>query len=51
MEAHHEIADKECNPLMVSAQGAVAVDVRARVEVPPSHAPEPSLRAAGWPSV
>ena len=33
MEAHHEIADLECNSIVVSPEGAVAIDVRARVEV------------------
>ncbi len=44
VEAHHEIAEIECNPLIVSPDGAVAVDVRARVEVVAARAPEPSLR-------
>lgn len=47
VEAHHEVAELECNPLIVSPEGAVAVDVRARVEIPPAHASEPSLRPAG----
>jgi hypothetical protein len=47
MEAHHEIAELGCNPLVVSPKGAIAVDVRARVQVPPAHAPEPSLRPPG----
>jgi acetate---CoA ligase (ADP-forming) len=46
MEAHHEIAELECNPLVVSPEGAVAVDVRARVEIARLPAPQPSLRAA-----
>jgi acetate---CoA ligase (ADP-forming) len=46
MDAHHEIAELECNPLIASPAGAVAVDVRARVEVAAMHAPEPSLRPA-----
>jgi acetate---CoA ligase (ADP-forming) len=46
-EAHPEIAQLECNPLVVSPGGAVAVDVRARVEIPSTHSPEPSLRRAG----
>jgi succinyl-CoA synthetase beta subunit len=45
MEAHHEVAELECNPLVVSAHGALAVDVRARVEVAVQPAPEPSLRS------
>jgi acetate---CoA ligase (ADP-forming) len=47
MEAHPEVAELECNPLVVSPGGAVAVDVRARVAIARTHAPEPSLRAAG----
>jgi len=47
MEAHHEIAELECNPLIVSPDGAVAVDARARVEIVSEHAPEPSLPPAG----
>ncbi len=46
VEAHHEIAEIECNPLIVSAEGAVAVDARARVEVARARAPEPSLPPA-----
>jgi acetate---CoA ligase (ADP-forming) len=46
MEAHPEVAELECNPLVVSPGGAVAVDVRARVEIARTPAPEPSLRAA-----
>ncbi len=46
-EAHPEIAELECNPLVVSHRGAVAVDVRARVEIPSPHSPEPSLRPPG----
>jgi hypothetical protein len=46
MEAHPEVAELECNPLVVSPGGAIAVDVQARVEVTPLRAPEPSLRAS-----
>ena len=34
VEAHHEIAEMECNPLIVSPAGVMAVDVRVRVEQP-----------------
>jgi len=44
---HHEIAELECNPLVVSPEGAIAVDVRARVELVSPEAPEPSLRRTG----
>ena len=47
MEAHHEIAEIECNPLLVSADGVVAVDVRARVARVAAPAQTPSLRRAG----
>ena len=42
-EAHHEVAEVECNPLVVSTDGAVAVDARVRIEPPPPRRPEPSL--------
>jgi acetate---CoA ligase (ADP-forming) len=42
-EAHHEIIEIECNPLVVSAEGALAVDARVRVEAAPPAPPEPSL--------
>jgi acyl-CoA synthetase (NDP forming) len=42
-EAHHEVAEFECNPLVVSAEGAVAIDARVRVEPAPPRRPEPSL--------
>jgi acetate---CoA ligase (ADP-forming) len=42
-EAHHEVVELECNPLVVSAEGAVAVDARVRIEPAPARAPEPSL--------
>ncbi len=42
---HHEITEIECNPLVVSPHGAMAVDVRAHVEPAPARPPEPSLRA------
>ena len=46
IEAHHEIAELEGNPLVVSPEGAVAVDVRARVEIARLPAPQRSLRTA-----
>jgi acetate---CoA ligase (ADP-forming) len=42
-EAHHEIVEVECNPLVVSPAGAVAVDARVRIEHAPPRRPEPSL--------
>ena len=44
MDAHHEVAEIECNPLIVTPQGAIAVDVRARVAATVPRTPEPSLR-------
>jgi len=43
-EAHPQVAEIECNPLLVSPQGAVAVDARVRVAEPAPRPPEPSLR-------
>lgn len=45
-ETHHEIVEIECNPLIVSAHGALAVDARVRIERAPVRAPEPSLSRA-----
>jgi acyl-CoA synthetase (NDP forming) len=44
-EGHHEVVEVECNPLVVSEGGAVAVDARVRVEPARPQAPEPSLRS------
>jgi len=43
-EAHPQVAEIECNPLLVSPDGAVAVDARVRVTQPAPGPPEPSLR-------
>ena len=32
VEAHHEIAELDLNPVVVTAEGIMAVDARARVE-------------------
>lgn len=45
VEAHPEIAELDCNPLVVLADRALIVDARVRVEVAPPPAPVPSLRA------
>ncbi|MCW2952537.1 MAG: family N-acetyltransferase [Conexibacter sp.] len=45
-DAHPEIAELECNPVIAGPHGAVAVDARARVELPPPFRPEPALRPA-----
>ena len=44
VENHPEIAEMDCNPVIVSPEGALVVDARVRVEeaAPP---PEPALRA------
>ena len=42
-EAHHEVGEIECNPLVISPHGAVAVDARVRVEPTTPRPPEPSL--------
>jgi acetate---CoA ligase (ADP-forming) len=41
--AHPEIAELDCNPVIVSADGAVAVDARVRIEPPRPPRPYPSL--------
>jgi acyl-CoA synthetase (NDP forming) len=45
VEAHPEIAELDCNPLIVTPDGAVIVDARVRIESGPPPAPMPSLRA------
>jgi acyl-CoA synthetase (NDP forming) len=42
-DAHPQVAEIECNPLVVSATGAVAVDARVRVNEPAARPPQPSL--------
>ncbi len=44
VEAHPQIAELECNPVMVTGTGATVVDVRARVHPAPSAPPSPSVR-------
>jgi acetyl coenzyme A synthetase (ADP forming)-like protein len=43
VEAHPEIAELDCNPLIATAQGAVIVDARVRVEACPPPPPVSSL--------
>ncbi|MDO8188526.1 GNAT family N-acetyltransferase [Conexibacter sp. JD483] len=43
-DAHPEIAEIECNPLVVTPSGALAVDARVRVAPAPERLPEPALR-------
>jgi acetyl coenzyme A synthetase (ADP forming)-like protein len=45
VEAHPEIAELDCNPLIAGPDGAVIVDARLRVESAPAAAPISSLRA------
>ncbi len=45
VEAHPEIAELDCNPLIAGPEGAVIVDARVRVETAPARPPVPSLRA------
>ncbi len=42
VEAHREITEMDCNPVVVLPKGAVIVDVRVRVEIP---APRPPIAA------
>ena len=44
VEAHPEIAELDCNPVMVLASGAVVVDARIRVEAVPPWPPMGALR-------
>lgn len=39
VEAHPEVAEMDCNPVVVLPRGAVIVDARVRVEVPALQAP------------
>jgi acetate---CoA ligase (ADP-forming) len=45
VEAHPEIVELDCNPLIAGPDGAVIIDARVRVEAAPAPAPMPSLRA------
>ena len=44
VEAHPEIAELDCNPVMVLADGAVVVDARIRVEAVTPWPPMGALR-------
>jgi acyl-CoA synthetase (NDP forming) len=41
--AHPEIAELDCNPVLVGTGGATVVDARVRIAAPPSLRPYPSL--------
>jgi acyl-CoA synthetase (NDP forming) len=45
VEAHPEIAELDCNPLIAGRQGAKIVRARVRVEASGPSPPVPSLRA------
>ena len=45
VEAHPEIVELDCNPLIATSSGAVIVDARVRVERAPAPAPLASLKA------
>jgi acetate---CoA ligase (ADP-forming) len=44
-DAHPEVVELECNPLIASPAGCLAVDARIRVQPAPVRPPEPALRA------
>jgi acetate---CoA ligase (ADP-forming) len=43
VEAHPEVAEMDCNPVIVSAAGAVIVDARVRVEAAAPPGPSPTV--------
>ncbi|MDO8213569.1 GNAT family N-acetyltransferase [Conexibacter sp. CPCC 206217] len=43
-DAHPEIAELECNPLIAAPDGAVVVDARVRIAPAPARLPQPALR-------
>ena len=45
VQAHSEIAELDCNPLIAGPQGALIVDARVRVQAADPLPPVPSLRA------
>jgi acyl-CoA synthetase (NDP forming)/L-amino acid N-acyltransferase YncA len=45
VDAHPEIAELDCNPVVVHPDGAVVVDARVRVIAPAPPRPTPALRA------
>jgi hypothetical protein len=44
VENHPEIAEMDCNPVIVSKDGVLVVDARVRVEEAGPPRPEPALR-------
>lgn len=52
VHAHPHIAELDCNPVVVTPDGAVVLDARVRVHEPDAPAPWPSLQApppVAWP--
>jgi len=45
VDEHAEIAEADMNPVIVSADGALVVDARVRVEQPPPRRPWPAVGA------
>lgn len=45
VEAHPEVAELDCNPLVATPDGATIVDARVRIAVSEPPAPQPSVRA------
>jgi acyl-CoA synthetase (NDP forming) len=45
VEAHPEIAELDCNPVIATPAGAMIVDARVRIETAPVDVPRPSLKA------
>ena len=43
VSAHPQIAELECNPVVVTPDGATSVDIRARVQPVPARPPSPSV--------
>ena len=44
-EAHPEVVELDCNPVLVGPRGAVVLDARVRVAPPPTPAPWPGVAA------
>jgi hypothetical protein len=43
VEAHPEVAEMDCNPVVVSPSGALIVDARVRVEAVAPSGPSPTV--------
>ena len=50
VEAHPEVVELDCNPLIALEQGALIVDARVRIELPPLRPPAPSLGRTAAPA-